>query len=93
MGNIAEELSHFTYVTSDNPRTEDPLEILKEIETGMVKQNHKIIEDREEAIKSAIENSEDNSVVLIAGKGHEAYQEIMGVRNYFSDKEVALKYM
>ena len=93
MGSIAEALSDYVYVTSDNPRTEDPFEILNDIQKGLKKDNHKIIEDREEAIKQAIEKAEDNAVILIAGKGHETYQEINGVRNYFSDKEVALKYL
>ena len=93
MGKIAEGSSDFVYLTSDNPRTEDPHTIINEIKNGLDKENHKIIEDREEAIKSAITNSEDNAVILIAGKGHENYQEINGVRNYFSDKEIAEKYL
>lgn len=93
MGKIAESLSDFIYVTSDNPRTEDPYEIINQITTGLEKENHKVIEDREEAIKSAIINSEDNAVILVAGKGHETYQEINGVRHYFSDKETVEKYL
>ncbi len=93
MGKIAEELSDFVYVTSDNPRTEDPNEIINQITKGLVHNNHKIVEDREEAIRSAINNSEDNAVILIAGKGHETYQEINGVRHFFSDKETAEKYL
>jgi UDP-N-acetylmuramoyl-L-alanyl-D-glutamate--2,6-diaminopimelate ligase len=60
---------------------------------GIKRSDYHRIENREEAIKTAIENSEDNAVVLIAGKGHETYQEINGVRNYFSDKDTALKYL
>lgn len=93
MGKIAEDLSSFVYITSDNPRTEDPYQIIDQIVAGFEHNNYKIIEDREEAIKSAIENSEDNAVILIAGKGHENYQEINGIRNYFSDKETAEKYL
>jgi UDP-N-acetylmuramoyl-L-alanyl-D-glutamate--2,6-diaminopimelate ligase len=93
MGEIAERLSDFTIVTSDNPRTENPMTIINEIEKGMSLQNHKVIEDREEAIKSAIEQSSDNAVILVAGKGHENYQEINGIRDYFSDKETAQKYL
>lgn len=93
MGSIAEEYSDYTYITSDNPRTEDPYQIIKEIEHGMKTKSYKIIEDRELAIKSAIEQSEDNAVILIAGKGHETYQEINGVRNHFSDKEIAERYL
>jgi len=93
MGNIAGELSKYCYVTSDNPRAEDPLAIIREIESGMKNHNFEIIEDRELAIKTAIEKSEEKSIVLIAGKGHENYQEINGVRNFFSDKQVAEKYL
>lgn len=94
MGSIAEQLSDYCFLTSDNPRTENPLDILKDIEAGMTStKKYEVIEDRENAIKSAIENSEADAVILIAGKGHENYQEINGVRNYFSDKDIANKYM
>ena len=93
MGAIAERYSSFVIITSDNPRSEEPLEIIKEIESGMSGENHKVIEDREQAIRWAILNSEDESVVLIAGKGHETTQEIKGVKKHFSDKEVATKYL
>ena len=93
MGEIAERLSDFTFVTSDNPRTENPMAIINEIIKGMSLQNHKVIEDREEAIKSAIEQSSNDAVILVAGKGHENYQEINGIREYFSDRETAQKYL
>jgi UDP-N-acetylmuramoyl-L-alanyl-D-glutamate--2,6-diaminopimelate ligase len=93
MGRIASELSTKVFVTSDNPRSEDPFVIINEITTGIKKDNYQIIENREEAIASAIKNSENNAVILIAGKGHENYQEINGVRNHFSDKEIAQKYL
>ena len=93
MGKIASELSKRAIITSDNPRFEDPFEIIEEIKSGIEKDNYEIIENREEAIRNAIKNSEDDAVILIAGKGHENYQEINGVRNHFSDKEVAEKYL
>ncbi len=93
MGKVASELSDFVVITSDNPRNEDPFEIIKDIETGISKKSYKVIENREQAIEYAIENSEESVVILIAGKGHEDYQEIKGVRNHFSDKEVAEKYL
>ena len=93
MGKIASELSDKIIITSDNPRNEDPFEIINDIKTGITKNNFEVIENREEAIKKAIQKSEENAVVLIAGKGHENYQEIKGVRNHFSDKEIALKYL
>jgi len=93
MGKIASELSDRVFVTSDNPRTENPLSIIDDIKKGISKNNFELEENREEAIKKAIQSSNDSAVVLIAGKGHESYQEINGVRNHFSDQEVALKYL
>ena len=93
MGKIATDLSRSAIITSDNPRFENPNTIIDEIKMGIVKENFEVIENREEAIKYAIENAEDNAVILIAGKGHENYQEINGKRNHFSDKEVAEKYL
>jgi len=93
MGKIASELSDKIIITTDNPRTEDPLKIINEIENGVTKKNFKTIPDREAAIKFAIENSESNAVILVAGKGHENYQEVNGVRRHFSDREVAEKYL
>lgn len=93
MGRIASELSDKVIVTSDNPRTENPLSIINEIVKGISKDNYSIIENREEAIKTAIQSAEDFSAILIAGKGHENYQDIKGVKHHFSDSEVARKYL
>lgn len=93
MGKIASELSDKVFVTSDNPRTENPFTIIEDIKKGISKNNFTVIENREEAIKQAIKNSNNDAVILIAGKGHENYQEINGVRNHFSDREVAGKYL
>jgi UDP-N-acetylmuramoyl-L-alanyl-D-glutamate--2,6-diaminopimelate ligase len=93
MGKVASELSDKVFVTSDNPRTENPFVIIEEIKKGIIKNNFVVEENREEAIKKAIQSSDENAVILIAGKGHENYQEINGVRNHFSDREVALKYL
>ncbi|MBU1095075.1 MAG: UDP-N-acetylmuramoyl-L-alanyl-D-glutamate--2,6-diaminopimelate ligase [Bacteroidetes bacterium] len=93
MGKIAEELSNSVIITSDNPRTENPLEIIDEINKGFTKSKPRIIENRDEAIKEAIHSSEKDAVVLIAGKGHEDYQEINGVRHHFSDEEKVLEYL
>jgi UDP-N-acetylmuramoyl-L-alanyl-D-glutamate--2,6-diaminopimelate ligase len=91
MGKIATELSDEVIVTSDNPRNENPSTIIEEIKSGITNQNYKVIEERESAIEEAIKMSGKGSVILIAGKGHEDYQEINGVRTHFSDKEVAIK--
>lgn len=89
MGKIATELSDQVIITSDNPRFEKPESIIEEIRAGIVKTNYKVIENREEAIESAIKNAGKNAIILIAGKGHEQYQEAEGIRKYFSDKETA----
>ncbi len=92
MADIASEKSNVAIFTSDNPRTEDAEEILREMEIGVKPQfyNRTLkITDRKEAIKTALKMAEPNDIVLIAGKGHETYQEINGVRTHFSDVEVA----
>ncbi|WBV55139.1 UDP-N-acetylmuramoyl-L-alanyl-D-glutamate--2,6-diaminopimelate ligase [Chryseobacterium daecheongense] len=91
MGNIATKKSTLAIITSDNPRTEDPAAIIKEIEAGVEPQNfskYTSIPDRKEAIKMAIKFAEPKDIVLVAGKGHENYQEINGVKHHFDDKEV-----
>lgn len=92
MGKIAANLSDEVIITSDNPRDEEPFSIIEQIKAGIDKNNYRIIENREEAIHNAIENGGSDYVLLIAGKGHEDYQEIKGIRAHFSDKEVARKY-
>jgi UDP-N-acetylmuramoyl-L-alanyl-D-glutamate--2,6-diaminopimelate ligase len=73
MGAIADRLADISILTSDNPRTEDPERILDDIEQGMTRP-HERIEDREQAVKRAIELADRRDVVLLAGKGHETYQ-------------------
>jgi UDP-N-acetylmuramoyl-L-alanyl-D-glutamate--2,6-diaminopimelate ligase len=78
-------------LTSDNPRSEDPLEILKEMEAGVnVVSRRKVITvaDRKEAIKTAVTLASKEDIVLVAGKGHETYQDIKGVKYDFDDKKV-----
>ncbi len=92
MANISSSKSDLAIFTSDNPRTEDPEVILAEMENGVEPQfyNRTLkITDRKEAIKTALKMSNKGDIILIAGKGHETYQEINGVRNHFSDVEVA----
>lgn len=92
MADIASEKSNLAIFTSDNPRTEDPEEILKEMEVGVKPQfyNRTLkITDRKEAIKTALKMAEPKDIILIAGKGHETYQDIKGVKNHFSDVETA----
>ena len=90
MGKIATRKSTLAIITSDNPRTEDPAAIIKEIEAGVEPQNfskYTSIPDRKEAMKMAIKFAEPKDIILVAGKGHEDYQEINGVKHHFDDKE------
>jgi UDP-N-acetylmuramoyl-L-alanyl-D-glutamate--2,6-diaminopimelate ligase len=89
MGIVAEKFSDFCIVTSDNPRGENPREIIAEIVGGMNEDNHEIVVDRATAIQSAIRYARLTDTVLIAGKGHEDYQEINGVKHPFSDVLIA----
>jgi UDP-N-acetylmuramyl-tripeptide synthetases len=94
MGKIATRKSTLAIITSDNPRTEKPSEIIKEIEAGVEPQNfskYTSIPDRKEAIKMAIKFAEPKDIVLVAGKGHENYQEINGVKHHFDDKEMIVE--
>lgn len=90
MAKIAADLSDKAILTSDNPRNEDPEVILDEMEKGVEAHNYKKllrITDRKQAIKTACQLAEPNDIILIAGKGHETYQEINGVRHHFDDME------
>ena len=88
MGEISGRIADFTIITSDNPRTEDPESIVKEIEEGIKKTKGKYvcIVDRIEAIKYAIEMANKKDLILLAGKGHEPYQEINGVKHPFDER-------
>lgn len=90
MGEVSSKLADFTIVTSDNPRFEEPADIIKDIIVGVQKADGKymMIEDRREAIAYAMDHAEEGDVIVIAGKGHEDYQEIKGVKHHFSDREV-----
>jgi UDP-N-acetylmuramoyl-L-alanyl-D-glutamate--2,6-diaminopimelate ligase len=91
MAEVACEHSDRVIFTSDNPRSEDPAEILKDMEVGLntaAKRKYIAIVDRKEAIKTAVSFSKPEDIVLIAGKGHEKYQDIKGVKYPFDDKAV-----
>jgi UDP-N-acetylmuramoyl-L-alanyl-D-glutamate--2,6-diaminopimelate ligase len=94
MAEAACEYSAKAIFTSDNPRSEDPLEILKDMETGLssaAKRKYISIADRREAIKTAVSLSRPEDIILVAGKGHEKYQETKGVKHPFDDKQVLLE--
>lgn len=90
MGQIATNIADYTIITSDNPRTENPEEIVKEIEVGAKKSKGKYecIVDRTEAIKKAINMATKNDIIVLAGKGHETYQEINGQKKHYDEREI-----
>ncbi len=91
MGGISARLSDFTVVTSDNPRSENPAEIISEITGSMNKAKFCVVPDRKRAIFEAVNMAKEGDIVVIAGKGHEEYQLIGGKVNHFSDKEAVLE--
>ena len=95
MGAIAQRLSDICIVTSDNPRTEDPELIIEDILKGLDenKENYKVVIDRREAIKEAIEMAKKDDIVIIAGKGHENYQILGKIKHHFDDKEIAQEFL
>jgi UDP-N-acetylmuramoyl-L-alanyl-D-glutamate--2,6-diaminopimelate ligase len=92
MGKIASELSDVCIVTSDNPRTEEPYSIIDDILKG-VSGFATVIENRREAIGAALDMAREKDIVLLAGKGHETYQEINGVKHHFDEREVVLEHL
>ncbi|HOK02899.1 MAG TPA: UDP-N-acetylmuramoyl-L-alanyl-D-glutamate--2,6-diaminopimelate ligase [Spirochaetota bacterium] len=93
MGQIAVSHSDFAIVTSDNPRTEDPALIIKDIVAGISSDNYIVEQDREKAIAKAVSMAARGDVIVIAGKGHEDYQILGKEKHHFDDREVVLKYM
>jgi len=91
MGKVS-EIADIIILTSDNPRDEEPIDIIKDIERGINK-THIIEIDRKKAIELAISISNEDDVVLIAGKGHETYQEIKGIKYHFDDEEVVKNFI
>jgi UDP-N-acetylmuramoyl-L-alanyl-D-glutamate--2,6-diaminopimelate ligase len=95
MAREAVEGSDLVILTSDNPRTEDPETIIRDMEAGIEPEFRKkvmSITNRREAIKTALNLAMPGDIVLVAGKGHENYQEINGVKHHFDDKEVISEY-
>ena len=90
MGAISGKIATYTIITSDNPRTEKPEEIIKEIEEGIKKTNarYECIVDRTEAIRKAIKMANKNDIIVLAGKGHETYQEINHEKRHYDEREI-----
>ena len=96
MARIASAMSSRVIFTSDNPRFEEPSAILQDMEVGVEAEHSMktiIIEDRKQAIKLACQEAKKGDIILIAGKGHEDYQEIKGVRNHFNDLEIVTEFL
>ena len=88
MGEISGKIADYTIITSDNPRTENPEAIVSEIEEGIkkTKGKYEVIVDRVEAITKAIQMANKTDIIVLAGKGHEPYQEINGVKHPFDER-------
>ena len=95
MGRIGAEIADIAIITSDNPRTEDPAKIIEDIVKGIDsgKNNYEIIENRPKAIRHAMDIAEKNDIIILAGKGHETYQEICGVKHHLDEREVVAEYL
>jgi UDP-N-acetylmuramoyl-L-alanyl-D-glutamate--2,6-diaminopimelate ligase len=95
MGEVAGRVADYSIVTTDNPRTEKPEEIIAEIERGIAKTKgrYKVIVDRKEAIGEAIRAMNKNDIVVLAGKGHEPYQEINGEKLPFDERIIVKEFL
>ena len=95
MGKIGVELADIAIITSDNPRTEEPMAIIQDILKGVdeEKNNYEVIENRPLAIHHAMDIAQENDIIVLAGKGHETYQEIHGVKHHLDEREVVCDYL
>jgi UDP-N-acetylmuramoyl-L-alanyl-D-glutamate--2,6-diaminopimelate ligase len=95
MGEIGVRLSDIAIITSDNPRTEDPVAIISDIEKGAaaVGKTYHIIENRIQAIHHAMDIAKKDDIIVLAGKGHETYQEIQGVKHHLDEREIVSDYL
>ena len=94
MGRIGVELADIAVITSDNPRTEDPAAIIADILAGVGdSKNHVVVENRVQAIQYAMDIGQKDDIIVLAGKGHETYQEICGVKHHLDEREVVAAYL
>ena len=95
MGERAVSMADFCVITSDNPRTEEPSEIISDILSGISGNEDKyiVIENRKEAIGWAIENARTDDIIILAGKGHETYQVIGKTYNHFDEREIVAEFL
>ena len=95
MGKIGVELADWAIITSDNPRSEEPMSIIADIVKGIdpSRKNFEVIENRINSIRHAMDIGEKNDIIVLAGKGHETYQEIHGVKHHLDEREVVAAYL
>ena len=95
MGRIGVEIADYAIITSDNPRTEKPMKIIEDILKGvdLAKNTYTVIENRPKAIQHAMDIAKKNDIIVLAGKGHETYQEICGVKHHLDEREVVAAYL
>lgn len=95
MGRIGVELADYAIITSDNPRTEEPMEIIRDVVKGIPadRNNYEIIENRISSIHHAMDIAQKHDIIVLAGKGHETYQEIHGVKHHLDEREVVASYL
>ena len=95
MGRIGVETADFSVITSDNPRTEEPMAIIRDILAGIDERNtnYTVIENRPSAIKHAMDIAQKDDIIVLAGKGHETYQEIHGVKHHMDEREIVAAYL
>ena len=95
MGRIGVEIADYAIITSDNPRTEEPGKIIQDILKGVdsAKNNYEVIENRPKAIQHAMDIAKKNDIIILAGKGHETYQEICGVKHHLDEREIVAAYL
>ena len=95
MGEIGVRLADIAIITSDNPRKEDPMEIIRDILAGVTPElgTYEVIENRRAAIRRAMDIAQENDIIVLAGKGHETYQEIQGVKHHLDEREEVADYL
>ena len=95
MGKIGTDIADWAIITSDNPRTEDPMAIIDDILKGIdpQKKNFEVIENRPTSIRHAMDIAKNHDIIVLAGKGHETYQEIQGVKHHLDEREVVAAYL
>ena len=95
MGNIGVSIADYSIITSDNPRTEDPMAIISDIVKGISEtaDNYEVVENRPKAIQHAMDIAQKDDIIVLAGKGHETYQEIQGVKPHLDEREVVADYL